>query len=110
MKNIGYTGDEDRPSKREVIFKDGTPIKIAETEARTVNQVESNGLHGSGLELIITSKPVDALTKLELLQGIKLSDHSNTLTEASNLRDEIYKRGETQNEKQYQNALDKFKN
>ena len=35
-------------------------------------------------------------------------DHGNTLTEASNIIDELYKRGEIQNKQQYRNAHDKF--
>ena len=45
---------------------------------------------------------------IEVLLGLKLSDHTETLTEASNLRDESYRKGEIQNEQQYRNALNKF--
>ena len=37
-----------------------------------------------------------------------MSGHTDTLTEASNLFDEFYKRGEIENDHQYRNALDKF--
>ena len=37
-----------------------------------------------------------------------LSDHTDTLTEASNPKKEIYQKEELQNEQHYQNALDKF--
>ena len=37
-----------------------------------------------------------------------LNGHSDTLTEASNLYDELYKRGEIENEQQYRKALNKF--
>ena len=37
-----------------------------------------------------------------------MSGHTDTLTETSNLMDELYKRGEIQNKQQNQNALDKF--
>ena len=43
-----------------------------------------------------------------MLLGLKLSGHTDTLTEASNPIDELCKRGEIQNEQQYRNALDKF--
>ena len=67
-------------------------------------------LKGRGVEkIIIPSNIVDIYTRLEVLLGLKLSGHSNTLTEASNLIDELYKRGEIQNKQQYRNALDKFK-
>ena len=56
----------------------------------------------------MASNIIDINTRLEILLGLKLSGHTNTLTEASNLIDEIYKRGEVQNEQQNRNALDKF--
>ena len=40
--------------------------------------------------------------------GLKLSRHTDTLTEASNLVDELYKFGEIQNKQQYRNALNKI--
>ena len=67
-------------------------------------------LKGKGIEkIIITSNIIDIYTRLEILLGLKLSGHSNTLTEASNLIDELYKRGEIENKQQIRNALDKFK-
>ena len=46
--------------------------------------------------------------RLENLLGLKLSGHTKTLKEASNLIDELYKRSEIQNKQQYRNALNKF--
>ena len=64
---------------------------------------------GQGIEkTIIPSDIIDIYTRLEILLGLKLSGHTDTLTEASNLIDELYKMGEIQNEEQYRNALDKF--
>ena len=66
-------------------------------------------LKGKGVEkIIIPSNIIDIYTRLEVLLGLKLSGHSDTVTEASNLIDELYKRGEIQNKRQYQNALNKF--
>ena len=66
-------------------------------------------LQGRGIEkIIIPSNIIDIYTRLEVLLGLKLSGHTDTLTEASNLIDELYKRGEIQNKRQYRNALDKF--
>ena len=39
---------------------------------------------------------------------VKLSGHTEILTEASILIDELHKRGQIPNEQQYRNALDKF--
>ena len=66
-------------------------------------------LKDKGVEkIIIPSNIIDIYIRLEVLLGIKLSGHSNTLTEASSLIDELYKRGEIQFEQEYRNALNKF--
>ena len=66
-------------------------------------------LQGRGIEkIIIPSNIIDIYSRLEILLGLKLSGHIDTLTEASNLIDELYKRGEIQNKQQYRNALNKF--
>ena len=52
-------------------------------------------LKGRGIEkFIIPSNMTVINTRLEILLGLKLSSHPNSLTEASNLIDELYKRGE----------------
>ena len=70
--------------------------------------VNNSNLEGQGVKVIIPSNLIDIYTRLEVFLGLKLSGHSKTLTEVSNLIDELYKRGEIQNEQQYRNALDKF--
>ena len=72
------------------------------------NVEDSSDLEGQGVKIIIPSNIIDIYTRLEVLLGLKLSGNSDTLTEASNLIDELYKRGEIQNKQQYRNALDKF--
>ena len=75
----------------------------------TKNILAPNNLQGRGIEkIIIPSNIIDIYTRLEVLLGLKLSGHSDTLTEASNLIDELYKRGEIRDREQYQNALNKF--
>ena len=75
----------------------------------TKNILKPNTLQGSGIEkIIIPSNIIDIYTRLEIILGLKLSGHTDTLTEASNLIDELYKRGEIQNKQQYRNALTKF--
>ena len=69
---------------------------------------ESDNLQGEGIKIINPSNIIDIYTRLEVLLGLKLSGDTDTLTEASNLIDELYKRGEIQNKKQYRNALNKF--
>ena len=67
-------------------------------------------LKGRGIEklIIIPSNIIDIYTRLEVLLGLKLSGHSDTLSEASNLIGELYKRGEIQSKQQYRNAPNKF--
>ena len=69
---------------------------------------DSSDLEGQGVKIIIPSNIIDIYTRLEILLGLKLSGHTDTLTEASNLIDELYKRGEIQNGQKYRNALNKF--
>ena len=77
--------------------------------ARIVNLDTKPKLKGKGVEkIIIPSNIIDIYTRLEVLLGLKLSGHIDTLTEASNLIDELYKRGEIENKQQYRNALNKF--
>ena len=77
-------------------------------EVRRILKLDKK-LKGRGIEkIIIPSNIIDIHTRLAVLLGLKLSGHTDTLTEASNLIDELYKRGEIQNKQQYQNALDKF--
>ena len=66
-------------------------------------------MEGQGIDkIIIPSNIIDICTRLEVLLKLKLSGHTDTFTEASNLFDEIYKWGEIHNKQQYRNALNKF--
>ena len=77
----------------------------------TENILNPTNLQGQGIEkIIIPSNIVDIYTRLEVLLGLKLSGHTDTLTEASNIIDQLYKLVEIQNKQQYRNALNKFSN
>ena len=77
--------------------------------ARILNLDTKPELKGKGVEkIIIPSNIIDIYTRLEVLLGLKLSGHTDTLTEASNIIDEFYKRGEIENKQQCPNALNKF--
>ena len=111
LKDIGYTGNKDRRSDRKNFFTIELPKKVS--EINNVNFIENTNdsdsdLQGEGVKIIIPSNIIDIYTRLEILLGLKLSGHTDTLTEASNLIDELYKRGEIQNKQQYRNALNKF--
>ena len=58
------------------------------------------------MKILILSNIFDERSRLEVLLGLKLSGHTDTLTKTSNLMDDFYNRGEIENEQQYRNALD----
>ena len=111
IRDLGYTGREDRDSKRKTFFLKKLPKLVNDIQNRTFEEItdDSDDLQGEGVKIIIPSNIIDIYTRLEILLGLKLSGHTDTLTEASNLIDELYKRGEIQNKQQYRNALNKFK-
>ena len=110
ITDLGYTGYDDRNSKRKIFFTKTLPKLVEEIQNRTFEEItdDSDDLQGEGVKIIIPSNIIDIYTRLEILLGLKIAGHSDTLTEASNLIDELYKRGEIQNKQQYRNALNKF--
>ena len=110
IRDLGYTGDGDRDSKRKIFFNKKLPKLVEDIQNKTFDEItdDSDGLQREGVKIIIPSNIIDIYTRLENLIGLKLSGHTDTLTEASNLIDELYTRGEIQNEQQYKNALNKF--
>ena len=111
IRDLRYTGRDDRDSKRKTFFLKKLPKLVNDIQNRTFEEItdDSDDLQGEGVKIIIPSNIIDIYTRLEILLGLKLSGHTDTLTEASNLIDELYKRGEIQNKQQYRNALNKFK-
>ena len=73
-------------------------------------KLRKRNLESQGVKIIIPSNIIDIYTKLDLSLGLKLSGHTDTLTDASNLIDELYKRGEIQNKQKYRSVLKKFSN
>ena len=71
------------------------PEKVAEVESRFVDGELTIDLQGEGMKINMPCNIIDIYTRLEILLGLKLIGHTNTLTEASNLIDELYKRGKT---------------
>ena len=111
IRDLRYTGRDDRDSKRKTFFLKKLPKLVNDIQNRTFEEItdDSDDLQGEGVKIIIPSNIIDIYTRLEILLGLKLSGHTDTLTEASNLIDELYNRGEIQNKQQYRNALNKFK-
>ena len=112
VNDIGYTGIGDVKSKRKIFLTEKLPKLVEEIQNRTFEEItdDSNYLEGEGVKIIMPSNIIDIYTRLEVLLGLQISDHTDTLTEASNLIDELYKRGDIQNKQQYRNALNKFSN
>ena len=110
IRDLGYNGIGDRDSKRKILFIKKLPKLVEDIQNKTFEEItdDSDDLQGDGVKIIIPSNIIDIYTRLEILLGLKLSGHTDTLTEASNLIDELYKRGEIQNKQQYRNALSKF--
>ena len=110
IRDLGYTGGGDTPYNGKAFFTKTLPKLVDDIQNKTFNQVtdDSDDLQGEGVKIIIPSNIIDNYNILEILQGLKLYGYTDTLTEASNLIDELQKKGEIQNEQQYQNALNKF--
>ena len=111
IRDLGYNGIGDRDSKRKTFFLKKLPKLVEDIQNKTfeeINDDSDSDLQGQGVKNIIPSNIIDIYTRLEILLGLKLSGRTDTLTEASNLIDELYKRGEIQNKQQYRNALNKF--
>ena len=84
--------------------------EIAKIRSPTLPSIEniSDGIQGEGVKIIITFNIIDIYTRLQILLDLKLPGQTDSLTEASNLIDEVYRRGEVQNKQQNRNALNKF--
>ena len=110
IRDLGYDGTGDRDSKRKTFFLKKLPKLVEYIQNKTFEEITDNSddLQGEGVKIIIPSNIIDIYTRLEILLGLKLSGHTDIFTEASNLIDELYKRGEIQTKQQYRNALNKF--
>ena len=113
LKNIGFYSTHHVKGMKSARMQDALynlPNAVAKIRNPPLPKIENteDNLRGEGVKIIIPSNITDIYTRLEILLGLKLSGHTDTLTEASNLIDELYKRGEIQNKQQYRNALNKF--
>ena len=97
MKNIiknglNYTGVGDKSSKRKKFLPITLPRMVEDIQNRTFEEIIDNSdkLEGQGVKkVIISSNIVDIYTRLEIFLGLILSGHTDTLTQASNLIDEL---------------------
>ena len=90
-RDLGFRGREEKDSKRKTFFTITLPKLIEEIQNQTFDEItdSSDDLQGEGIKSIIPSNIIDIYTRLEVLLGLKLSGHTDTLTEASNLIDEL---------------------
>ena len=100
LTDVGYT---------KIRGKQTSQMKFFTKILNKFKNIKKEPLVGEGIQkIIIPSNIIDIYTRLEILLGLKLSGHTDTLTEASSLLDELHKRGEIHNKQQYQNAINKF--
>ena len=90
LRDVNYTGIGVRTSKQKSFFTITLPKLVEEIQNKTFNEID---LEDRGVKNNIQSNIIDIYTRLEVPLGLKLSGHTDTLTEASNLIDELYKRG-----------------
>ena len=94
IKNdLGYTGVVDKKTNRKTFLTITLSKLVDEVQNRIFEEItdDSDDLQGEGVKIIIPSNIIDIYTRLEVLLGLKLSGHTDTLTEASNLIDDVYK-------------------
>ena len=97
-----------KPTKGRLTGRDRYIRNELDNEVKSILNLDTT-FKGRGVEkIIILSNIIDIYTRLEILLGLNLSSHTHTLTKASNLIDELYKRSEIQSEQQCRNALNKI--
>ena len=96
------------PTKRRMSGRDKYNQNDLDNDVRRILNLDTT-LKGNGIEKIISpSNIIDIYTRLDILLGFKISGHNDTLTEARNLIDQLYKLVEIQIKQQNRNALNKF--
>ena len=68
--------------------------KVTEIENKIVSEEDFDSLERDGMKNIIRLNTITTYTSVEIFLGFELSGHTDIPTEVSNLRDEVYKRGE----------------
>ena len=120
LNDINYNPNEDNSSTRQKYIKNQlksrvqnilkTPIAAIASGASDEYESLESDLEGNGTKTIVVPSDTDEIwTRLQVLLGLKLAGHTDTLIEASQLLDALLKRGEIETEQQYRNAIDKFK-
>ena len=78
LVDLGYNGQHDEKTNQNKFFK------RLPNQFKNIKVEEPDNLQREGVKIIIPSNIIDIYTRLEVLLGLKLSGHTDTLTEASN--------------------------
>ena len=105
LNDLSYTGKSHELSKTKTFNTIELPKKVEDFQNKTFDEID---LEGQGLKNIIPSNIIDFYTRLENFFGVRLFGLTDILREASNLIDDLYKKGEILNKQQCRNALDNF--
>ena len=101
-----YTGTRDNSSIRKLFSIEDLPRRVAETESGKVDEDESDNVQGEGMKFVLPSNIIGVWIRLEVSLGLKLSRHTDTLTEAGNLMDDLLKILEIRSEQQNKNPVE----
>ena len=77
------------PTKSRMSGRDRYTQNDLDNDVRRILNLDTRQKGRGFKKFIIPSNIIDIYTSLEILLGLKLSGHSDTLTEASNLVDEL---------------------
>ena len=93
VNDLGHTDVGEQLSERSTFCTLLLPKFFEENQKKTIDEVIENSdddLQGQGsAKTVIPSNIIDIYNRLEVLLGLRLSGHTNALTEASNLIDEL---------------------
>ena len=95
--DLEYRSIGDKSSKTKTTFTIKLPKLVEEIQNKNFDEFD---LEGQGRKIIFPSNIIDIYTRLEVSLRLNISGHTDTLTEASNLIDDLHKRGEIQNKQQ----------
>ena len=96
------------PTKGRMSGRDKDIKKDLDNDVKRILNLDTK-LRGRGFKkIIIPFNTIEKYTRLEVFLGLNLSGHTDTLTEACNLIDELYRKGEIQNERRCPNAVINF--
>ena len=102
LDTLDYDPAKDSNSKRTKSIKHDLKKRVDKIRLSPL------ALQAEGVKIIIRSNIKDIYTRRGILLGLKLCGHTDTLTEASNLIDELYKQGKIQIKQQNRNAINKI--